>query len=82
MIFIRHHSQGIFECERTFGHTITNSLERVIPVKWIGEQHVQEDLGFIPSLSDWFIQTQPKEWMNKPQKLSKQLDQSERLDLT
>lgn len=71
---LRHHSQGIFEAERTFGHTITLSSGRVIPVRWIGEQHVTEDMGFIPTLSDWFIHIQPQEWMNKPQKLSKQLE--------
>lgn len=71
---LRHHSQGIFECERVFGHTITNSDGKVIPVRWIGEQHVIEDLGFIPSLSDWLINIKPKAWMNKPRRLSKELN--------
>lgn len=71
---LRHHSQGIFECERTFGRTITISSGRTIPVRWIGEQHVIEDCGFIPSMQDWFVCIQPKEWMNKPQKLSKEFD--------
>jgi hypothetical protein len=71
---LRHHAQGIFEAERTFGHTITTSTGRVIPVRWVGEQHVTEDMGFIPSLSDWLIHIQPQEWMNKPQKLSRQLE--------
>jgi hypothetical protein len=29
------------------------STGRVIPTRWVGEQHVQQDLGFIPSLADW-----------------------------
>ena len=37
---LRHHTQGIFEAERVFGLTITNSAGRSIPVRWIGEQHV------------------------------------------
>jgi len=70
---LRHHSQGIFEAERVFGHTITNSNGKVIPVRWIGEQHVIEDCGFIPSMQDWFMHIEPQSWMNKPQRLSKEL---------
>jgi hypothetical protein len=70
---LRHHAQGIFEAERVFGHTITITGGRVIPVRWVGEQHVSEDCGFIPSIQDWFIQIQPKPWMNKPAKLSEEV---------
>lgn len=35
-----------------FGSTITLPTGRSIPVRWIGEQHVREDLGFIPSFAD------------------------------
>jgi len=73
---LRHHSQGIFECERLFGQNITISNGRVIPTRWIGEQHVQEDCGFIPSLQDWFSNIQFQEWMNKPTKLSKTLEKA------
>lgn len=71
---LRHHSQGIFEAERVFGHTITIQSGRVIPVRWIGEQHVIEDCGFIPSIQDWFSQITPQQWMNRPVKLSKVLE--------
>lgn len=71
---LRHHAQGIFECEREFGYTIKNSDGRVIPTRWIGEQHVIEDCGLIPTLSDWVKQIVPQPWMNKPQKLSKELE--------
>ncbi|WP_439150431.1 DUF6915 family protein [Sulfitobacter sp.] len=61
---LRHHTQGIFEAERVFGLTITNSAGRVIPVRWIGEQHVKEDCqGRIPSMADWFRRIQPEGWM-------------------
>ena len=69
---LRHHAHGIFECERVFGHTIKLTSGRTIPVRWVGEQHVIEDCGFIPTLSDWFECIQPKEWMNKPTRLSKE----------
>lgn len=72
---LRHHAQGIYECARVFGNTITLSTGKVIPTRWVGEQHVQEDCGFIPSIQDWFINIAPQPWMNKPQRLSKQLEQ-------
>ena len=50
---LRHHAEGIFMLERFFGPTITLSTGRVVPVRLIGEQHVREDLGFIPSFADW-----------------------------
>ena len=50
---LRHHSQGIYEAERKFGTVICNAEGTRVPVRVIGEQHVREDLGRIPSLSDW-----------------------------
>ena len=72
---LRHHAEGIFMCERIFGHTITTSAGRKIPVRWIGEQHVKEDCGFIPSMQDWFQHIKPQKWMGEPPvKLEKLLD--------
>lgn len=71
---LRHHAQGIFECERVFGKTITLSNGRIIPTRWVGEQHVTEDCGFIPSLQDWFIHIQPQPWMNRARKLSAEFE--------
>lgn len=123
---LRHHTQGIFECERTFGNTITLSTcqrcgkteengahylailslenefmndggeneelaKRIselmehshafapkrIPVRWIGEQHVQEDLGRIPTLADWLMAIAPEPWMNAARRLSRELEREE-----
>jgi hypothetical protein len=63
---LRHHAEGIFMAERIFGHTITNAAGRVVPVRLIGEQHVKEDLGFIPTMQDWFKNIQPERWMGEP----------------
>lgn len=63
---ISHHSQGIYEAERIFGHTITNSEGREVPVRLIAEQHVREDCGgMIPTVADWLGQIIPKSWMNR-----------------
>jgi hypothetical protein len=60
---LRHHAEGIFMLERFFGTTITNSDGKEIPVRLIGEQHVKEDLGRIPSFADWARLINPEPWM-------------------
>jgi hypothetical protein len=57
---LRHHAQGIAELERTFGPTITLSTGRVIPTRWVGEQHVKEDLGWMPTWADWAREIRPQ----------------------
>jgi hypothetical protein len=60
---LRHHSEGIFMLERLFGSTLTLSTGTVLPVRFIGEQHVIEDLGRIPTVADWLARIQPEPWM-------------------
>ena len=60
---LRHHAEGIFAAEREFCTTITNSAGRAVPVRLIGEQHVIEDLGKIPTLADWLIHLEVQPWM-------------------
>ena len=66
---LRHHAEGIFMLETIFGPTLTLSTGQVIPTRWVGEQHVREDLGFIPSMQDWFKNLQPLPWMGRTPKL-------------
>lgn len=60
---LRHHTAGIFDAETLFGATLTNSAGRVIPTRWIGEQHVREDCRCIPSMADWFGAIEMQPWM-------------------
>jgi|TARA_R100001129_G_scaffold16834_1_gene10981 hypothetical protein len=62
---LRHHAEGCFACEEKFGTTITNSDGRKVPVRLIAERHIIEDLGFIPSMIDWFKWIQPQKFMMK-----------------
>lgn len=48
---------------------------KLIPTRWVGEQHVQEDLGHIPTAVDWLECITPEPWMNRSRKLSKELEQ-------
>lgn len=66
---MRHHSEGIFWLEEAFGPTITNSDGKQVPTRLIGEQHVTEDLGRIPSLKEWLVNLKPEAWMMKGYKL-------------
>jgi hypothetical protein len=62
---LRHHAQGIFEAEREFGPTITNSDGKRIPTRILAEQHVREDLGRIPTLADWLKCIKAEPWMHR-----------------
>lgn len=67
---VRHHTQGIFMAERVFGVTLTNSCGDVVPVRFLGEQHVKEDLGRIPTWQDWLENLQIQPWMLRAGKKS------------
>lgn len=60
---LKHHSAGIFECEKVFGKSFVNSDNKTVYTRYVGEQHVIEDLGFIPSVEDWFENMELCEWM-------------------
>lgn len=62
---LRHHTQGIFWLEERFGTTITNSAGVKVPVRLLGEQHVREDLGWIPTPKDWLVHMVVQPWMRK-----------------
>jgi len=66
---MRHHAEGIFECEKVFGATVKVPLKggviKEVPTRLIGEQHVIEDCGFIPKAWD-YVQGMKKDlWMRK-----------------
>jgi len=63
---MRHHAEGIFWCEEKFGTVITNSDGKEVPVRFIGEQHVMEDLGWIPTIKDYLENMTQAGWMYKP----------------
>jgi hypothetical protein len=50
--------------EKMLGTTITNSAGRKVSVRDIAEQHVMEDLGFIPTVETWFRNMRIEPWMH------------------
>lgn len=71
---LRHHAEGIFMLETLYGQTLTLSTGRVIPTRYVGEQHVQQDLGFIPSFADWMRAIRPLPWMGRAGRLDDRPD--------
>ena len=63
---LRHHAEGIFWAEQKFGTVVTNSDGKEVPVRFIGEQHVMEDLGWIPTIKDYLENMTQAGWMFKP----------------
>lgn len=62
---LRHHAEGIGMSLQVFGPVLNLSTGRVIPIRYIGEQHVMEDLGTIPSFVDWARAVRPAQWMDR-----------------
>jgi hypothetical protein len=58
-----HSAFGIFLIEEILGKTLTNAAGREVFVRDVAEQHVLEDLGFIPALSDWLKEMPDQPWM-------------------
>lgn len=79
---ILHHTGGIELCEQVFGPMLEISTGKQIPIRWIGEQHMREDFGFVPTPGDWMeaiLGTKdgqppgPRSWMLRGAKTAEQL---------
>ena len=73
---LRHHAEGILLCESVLGPTLTNSEGRVVPVRSVAERHVQEDLGWIPTVKDWFQHIRLEPWMTRVAVKSRDLEKA------
>jgi hypothetical protein len=58
-----HNTRGPWMAQEMFGRTITNSDGKAINVRDIAENHITEDLGWIPSPADWSACLTCKTWM-------------------
>lgn len=74
---IRHHSEGIAEAVERFAPVRVDTTSpdgvRLVPVRWIAEQHVLEDLGSIPTAADWLRELPMRSWMQRSRRLSREL---------
>lgn len=58
-----HSSFGCFVVEKMFGTVRKNSDNKDYSPRDVAEQHIVEDLGFIPTLSDYLGEMEIKPWM-------------------
>jgi hypothetical protein len=47
-------------------------------VRILGEQHVREDLGRIPTAADWLREIKAQPWMNRSRRLSREIPEEPR----
>jgi hypothetical protein len=58
-----HHTLGVFLCQQIFGKVLQVGRKEV-PVRLIAEQHIEEDLGWLPSPKDYIDGMLLKPWMS------------------
>lgn len=58
-----HNSKGPWMAQEVFGRAIRNSDGNMVNVRQIAENHIVEDLGWLPSPADWSACLTCKVWM-------------------
>jgi hypothetical protein len=66
---LAHHTQGIQDAVYLFGDTLENSNGRQVPTSLLAQQHIKEDLGFIPTLDHYLELLRCPRWASQPAKL-------------
>jgi len=75
---LMHSSFGCFIVEKVYGVTLENSAGKVVQVRDLAEDHVQEDLGFVPSVDKWLRNMRIEPWMSGARK--RQTTKQKRID--
>jgi hypothetical protein len=68
---ILHNSWGCYLAEKVFGTYLVNNEGRKVSVRDVAEQHVLEDLGYIPTLEKCFKSMKLEKWMGGKVSISK-----------
>jgi hypothetical protein len=63
-----HSAWGIYMVEKVFGSYFKNSDGKDISTRDVAEEHIQEDLGFIPTMQDWIEKIPIEGWMSGTRK--------------
>jgi hypothetical protein len=65
---ILHSAFGCFLVEQTFGTYIINSVGKRISTRDIAEEHILQDLGFIPTMEQYLNNMTIQPWMSGTEK--------------
>ena len=63
-----HSAWVIFLVEKMFGSHFKNSAGKDISTRDIAEEHIMQDLGFIPTMQDWLDKMPLEGWMSGTRK--------------
>jgi len=69
---ILHSSFGCYLAEQVFGVYKTNAEGKDFSVRDIAEEHIQDDLGTIPTIERWLRNLPLEPWMSGAHKRTKQ----------
>lgn len=61
---VLHSAFGIYIVEKVFGAYFTNSQGKDVSVRDVAEDHIIEDLGFIPTMEHYLNNMQVQPWMS------------------
>lgn len=62
---VRHHVQGVWMAQEQFGRVIKVGDRGIeVPVRLVAEQHIIEDLGWLPSITDYLKNLPIEPWMS------------------
>lgn len=65
---VLHSAFGCFLVEKVFGRTRINSAGKEYSPRDVAEDHIQQDLGFIPTLENYLNNMQIQPWMSGTEK--------------
>lgn len=65
---ILHSAFGCYLCEQVFGVYITTSEGKMVSVRDIAEEHIIQDLGFIPTVEKYLNNMTIQPWMSGTEK--------------
>lgn len=71
---LRHHTEGVWTCQRIFGRVLKLSTGREVAVREVAERHIIEDLGGLPTFADYLAETPLASWMGGAKKRTVSLE--------
>lgn len=77
---LMHHSFGCHLVEKFFGAVLVNSDNKEYSPRDIAEEHVLQDLGFIPNVSNYLDNMQIQNWMSGTEKGSSKKNKAKHID--
>lgn len=77
---ILHNAMGPFIAERVFGVNIANSDGKLVSVRDIAEQHIIDDMGRIPTISDYLDGMPMYDWLGGKKREKRSITFDEMVD--